>query len=175
LEFIEKTTVLLTDLVGPRYSAAALEDVYRRRWQVEEYYKIENDSVFTIGQCRAKSADGVKQEIAAFAGRALPPSRRRGGQTRRVPSGQNLAATGMLRLARCLLIAGFMDDEAAATRAIQKTIVVLARRRIPDRLGRRHPRISFKPRKRWHSPGNSGTKRRSKDRQSSSLSRNPGR
>lgn len=160
-------TILLTDLVGPRYPAAAIGGLYGGRWQVEEYYKVENDSVFTIGQCRSKSANGVKQEVGAFAlfvalSRHLAVAAAKRAET---PVAAISRRHCMLRLSRCLLIAGFMDNQNVAARAIHRIVVLLARRKSRDRPDRSYPRISFKPRKRWNSKGKRG----------SNLLRNPGR
>lgn len=148
-------TVLMTDLIGSAYPTKSIGELYSMRWQVEEFYKLENASVFSIGQCRSKSQNGVEQEVFAFAlfvglSRHLAVE---AAAKSKVSVHAIARKSCMLALPRCLAIAVLMHDHVRAHRKIDITVDVLSKRRTPKRPGRSFPRVSLKPRKRWHAKG----------------------
>jgi len=148
-------TIIITDLVGPQYSTKEIGDLYTKRWQIEEFYKLENASVFSFGQCHAKSRNGVEQEVFAFALFVALSRHLAVAAAERAAVSVHVIARKhcMLALARCLAIAIMMDDRARAHEKLDATIAVLSKRRTPERPERSYPRVSFKPRKRWCAKG----------------------
>lgn len=150
-------TILITDLVSSRYTATKIGEIYTQRWQIEEFYKQQNASVFTIEQCRSRLKNGVEQEVYGFAlflglSRHLAVA---AAARAEVPLVEIARKPCMLALARCLAIAILMEDATRAHQKIDRTVAVLAKRRAPVRPGRHYPRVSYKPRKRWHAKGKS--------------------
>ena len=60
-------SIYLTSLPAKRYSHAELADLYRLRWEAEEFYRHTKSDYFGQSQYRARSAHGIKQEILAQA------------------------------------------------------------------------------------------------------------
>jgi hypothetical protein len=59
------TSFYLTSLRRSAYSRAAIADLYRRRWEAEELYKLQKADYFDQRQFHARTAHGVEQEILA--------------------------------------------------------------------------------------------------------------
>ena len=57
----------LTTLCPGEVSRAEIVELYRLRWQAEEYFKLEKSLYFDQRQFHAKSAQGIRQEILAQA------------------------------------------------------------------------------------------------------------
>ncbi len=147
--------VLLTDLFDRRITSAKLDDLYHRRWQVEEFFKVEKGSYLGQGQFHAQYAVGVEQEVYAFAlllalSRSLMASAARVGET---PYGELSQKTSLLAV--CSYLSRLTLDSAGpeALDFIAALLQRIERTRIPKRPGRAFPRRSFKPRPRWGPSG----------------------
>ena len=55
----------LTSLRRSAYSRAAIADLYRKRWEAEELYRLQKADYFDQRQFHARTAHGVEQEILA--------------------------------------------------------------------------------------------------------------
>ena len=57
--------VLLTTLDAEEFTAADIAEIYRLRWEIEEFYNLVKGKYFGQGAFHARSARGVEQEIYA--------------------------------------------------------------------------------------------------------------
>jgi len=155
-------TVILTSLDRAGFSAKDIAQLYRRRWRIEEHYKLVKGDHFGPRQFHAKTLDGVTQEIyaqallvvvtrsltaAAHAAAADAPL----APTTRVHVKAALAAVGR-RLVELMMSS---DSHTLATLLTRMQVAV--RRRVqPVRRGRTCLRRSFKPCSKWHAKGRRG-------------------
>lgn len=150
--------ILLTDLKDRAVTVGQLDKLYQRRWQVEEFYKLEKGDYLGQGQFHALYPNGVRQEVLALAlSMALT----------RLLMAHAAAVTGtpydeLSQKAAVLAVAAYLTRlllESASSSPDQDLaalLVRIARHRIPRRPGRSHPRRSYRPRPRWNSFGKSG-------------------
>ena len=150
--------VLLTDLVDRAYTPRRLDDLYHRRWQVEEFYKLEKGDYLGQRQFHALRPDGVRQEVLALAlYMALTRLLMAQAATEaEAPYGELSQKTCVLAFAayltRLLLTSRSSSPEAEMAALLAR----MARTRIPKRPGRKYPRRSFRPRPRWNAFGKTG-------------------
>lgn len=143
--------VFLTTLPRSQFSRAAICDLYRLRWQIELFYRLEKSDYVGHRQFHAKYPDGVRQEVFAFLlfiaiNRTLMAA---ASQARNVPYERLSQKSAILATARVLTV---LLLEAQPDRAREFLAALL--RRIAMRLDPKHrqracPRRSFKPRSRW--------------------------
>lgn len=151
-------TVLLTSLRRSEFSKAQLAELYHRRWEIEEFYKLAKGDYLGQGQFHAQSANGVRQEIhavALFVGvtRYLMAA---AAEEHDLPYESLSPKAGVLGLAAYvtrLLLAG--DADAIVT-ALAQLIKRIVRTRDPRRPGRSAPRRSFRPTPKWGPGGRRG-------------------
>lgn len=151
-------TVLLTSLRRSEFSKAQLADVYHRRWEIEEFYKLTKGDYLGQGQFHAQSSNGVRQEIHAVAlfvsvTRYLMAA---AADEHDIPYESLSPKAGILGLAAYvtrLLLAGDADSIGSALERLLQRIV---RTRDRQRPGRRAPRRSFKPTRKWGPGGRRG-------------------
>ena len=146
-----------TSLRRTHVTRAQIAELYRLRWQAEEFFKLEKSAYFDQRQFHAKSALGVTQEIFAQAiyvviARFLLASAAKHVGARyhdlSVKSAVLALADYLTRL--CL------DDPDRAAHSLPRLLDRIARTRDKRRPGRSFPRRSFKPRPRWGPSGRRG-------------------
>lgn len=150
--------VLLASPAAPGETAEEIVALYRRRWEIEEYYKIAKSDYFGQGQLHAKSAEGVRQEIYAQALYvALSRYLMAAAATARDEEPTALSPkAAVLAVAEHLTRILILDDHGSAA---QRLIRLLERLRTPKqkrRRGRKFPRRSFKPSPKWGPAGRRG-------------------
>jgi hypothetical protein len=157
-----QVTVLLTTLRGAGFSRDQLAAIYRRRWRIEEYFKLVKSRHFGAGQLHAKSFAGVQQEILAqalyvtitrFFSSATHASSPRARTPVHVKAALHIISTSLVEL----LLA---DDRTRLTELIIGLTQRIRRRTQPPRPGRQHPRRSFLPCSKWCSKGRRGRRER---------------
>lgn len=147
--------VLLTDLFDRRMTPQTFDDLYHRRWQVEEFFKVEKGAYLGQGQFHAQYAVGVEQEVYAFAlllalSRSLMASAARVGDTPYDELSQKTSLLAVCSYLSRLTLDSTGPDAFAFVAALLRRI---ERTRIPKRPGRSFRRRSFKPRPRWGPAG----------------------
>lgn len=151
-------TVLLTSLRRSEFSPSALRDLYHRRWEIEEFYKLTKGDYLGQGQFHALYADGVRQEINAVAlfvaitRYLMAAAAREHG----VPYESISPKSGVLGLAtyivRLLLACEIDAVESALARLLDRIVRVPA----TQRPGRHYRRRSLKPARKWGPGGRHG-------------------
>jgi hypothetical protein len=143
--------VFLTTLSRRQFSHAAICDFYRRRWQIELFYRLEKSDYIGPHQFHAKSPDGVRQEVYAFLlftaiSRTLMAAAARACDKpyERISQKRSLLAT-----ARALTVLLLDSEPADARRHLAALLDHIAARLDPNPRQRACPRVSFKPRSRW--------------------------
>jgi len=143
--------VFLTSLSCSRFPRTDILELYRRRWEVELFYRLEKGDYLGHDQFHARNPDGVRQEVFALLlfvalSRTLMAA---AAQIHGVPY-QRLSQKGALLAAAhrfTVLLLHRHPDHA------RETLTALLRRisRCLDerRRQRAFPRRSFKPRPRW--------------------------
>lgn len=151
--------VHVTSLDKRRFPARRIREIYRLRWEVEEYYKLVQCAYFTQGHFHAKSKSGVEQEVYAQAlfvavTRHLmaAASRTHGADYAEVSQKGAILAVG-----RALTRIVLDRDSQRAARTIAQLLARIAHARQPVRPGRSFPRRSFLPRRLWGPNGRRST------------------
>jgi hypothetical protein len=153
-----KPTVLLTSLRGAPFSNSEIREIYRRRWEIEEYYKLVKGDYFGQGQFHAKSPDGVRQEVFAVTlfvaiTRYLMAAAAR---VHKLPYSQVTAKSGVLAFAAYLTRLLLASDVDAVAPTLDRLLRRIVRIRYRKRPGRRFRRRSFKPKSKWCGRGKRG-------------------
>ena len=147
--------VFLTTLPRSQFSHAAICDLYRRRWQIELFYRLEKSDYVGHHQFHAKYPDGVRQEVFAFLlftaiNRTLMAA---ASKTGNVPYERLSQKSAILATARVLTVL-LLDAEPVRARQILAALLAhIASRLDPKHRERACPRRSFKPRARWGPQG----------------------
>jgi len=155
-------TVILTSLPSKEFSRADVGRLYRRRWRIEEHYKLLKSEHFGQRQFHAKSFAGVAQEIyaqalllvvaRALAAAALDPPR---APTLR-PSTRIHVKAAIAAVARHLVELLLRRDTDRLAILVVRLHDQIRRRLQPPRPPRACPRRSFKPSSKWHAHGRRG-------------------
>lgn len=150
-----KPHVFLTTLSRRQFSHAAICDLYRQRWQIELFYRLEKSDYLGPHQFRAKSADGIRQEVFAFLlftaiSRTLMAAAARACDT---PYERISQKSSLLATARGLTVLLLDSEPADARRYLAALLDHIAARLDPKPRQRVCPRRSFKPRSRWGPDG----------------------
>lgn len=139
-------SVYLTSLHRVEFSRTKLRELYKMRWEAEEFFKATKADYFGQRQFHARGAHGVRQEIlaqalfAAIARFLIAVAATESGE----PDSLSMKA-GVLATADYLTRLFLADPE----RCLPRLIARLARAPCVTRPGRSFPRRSFKPRPRW--------------------------
>ena len=150
-----KPQVFLTSLPRSSFSRAAILDLYRHRWEVELFFRLEKGEYLGHHQFHARNPDGVRQEVFALLlfvtlSRTLMAA---AAEIHQVPY-ERISQKGALLAAATRFIVLLL--ERSPERA-KKTLYALLRRiaRCLDELRRNRscPRRSFKPTSRWGPQG----------------------
>lgn len=147
----------LTSLRRSEHSRAAIAELYRKRWEAEELYKLQKADYFDQRQFHARTALGIEQEILA--------------QELFIVIARFLMATAaehadvdyhdLSRKSAVLGLAAYigricLDDPRSAATWLPRLLARIARTRDKRRRGRSFPRRSFKPGPRWGPRGRCG-------------------
>jgi hypothetical protein len=155
--------VILTSLPPEKFSRADVGRLYRRRWRIEEHYKLVKSEHFGQRQFHAKSLAGVEQEIYAQAlllvvARSLAAAaldRPRTATLRPAPR-IHVKAT-IAAVARHLVELLLRRDADRLAILVVRLHQQIRRRLQPARAPRACPRRSYKPSSKWHAHGRRGT------------------
>lgn len=150
--------VLLTSLDAARFEAKSLFDLYRKRWEIELFFRLQKGSYLGHDQFHAKTPDGVRQEIyALFLFMILTRSAmataaiEHGVPYERISQKRAIRAV-VRELVMILRYSRLRDAHAVLERLFEQ----ITRRLDPVRLPRSCPRQSFKPQLRWTPTGKLG-------------------
>jgi len=150
--------VLLTDLDDARYTPRQFDDLYHRRWQIEEFYKLEKGDYLGQRQFHALRPDGVRQEVLALAlymaltRLLMAQASAETGTPYDELSQKTCVLAVAAYLTRLLLTSASSSPEAEMAALLAR----MARTRIQKRPGRSYPRRSYRPRPRWNAFGKIG-------------------
>jgi hypothetical protein len=151
-------SVLLTSFRRSEFSKGKIGDLYHLRWQIEELYKVEKSDYLGQSQFHSKSPDGVRQEIYALTlfvaiTRFLMAAAAREHQV----SYEELSPkSGVLGLAAYITRILLASDPDRAVTILEQLLMRIVRSRAPKRPGRRYPRRSYKPARKWGPAGRRG-------------------
>lgn len=148
----------ITSLRRTHFSRTAIRELYGKRWEAEELFKLEKSSYFGQRQFHARQPHGIRQEILA--------------QTLFVVLARFLQATAadvhdddyhdLSTKTAILGLANYLtriclDDPTKADQWLPRLLRRIVRTRDKKRPGRSYPRRSFKPNRRWGPYGRRGT------------------
>jgi hypothetical protein len=147
--------VFLTTLARREFRHAAICDLYRRRWQIELFYRLEKSDYVGHHQFHAKHPEGIKQEVFAFLlftaiSRTLMAA---AATTLGVPYERIAQKSALMATARHLTTMLLESDLARARKILTELLTRIAARLDPPPRDRSCPRRSFKPRSRWGPDG----------------------
>lgn len=148
----------LTSLRRSQFSRAQLRDLYHRRWEAEEFYKLYKGPYIGQGQFRSKSPGGLRQEIHALVlflsiARFLMATAAHTSGEDFVDLSQKAAVLGAAAYITRLFLAKEVDFARGQLQALLQRIVRTRDKRRPNRS---HPRRSYRPRLRWGPQGRRG-------------------
>lgn len=148
----------LTSLPASECELAHIGEVYRMRWEVEEFFKLMKGPYIGQRQFRSKSPTGVRQEVSALV--LFLAITRLCTETVAVGTGQPQTETSqkaaVLAVASHLTRILLPTQVDQALRELTRLLERIARRRYRRRHGRSCPRVSFKPTPRWGPQGRRG-------------------
>jgi IS4 transposase len=159
-------TVILTSLAGRDFPKKDIAQIYRRRWRIEEHYKLVKSEHFGQRQFHAKTLAGVAQEIYAqallvvvtrsltAAAQASPPA------DAMLPDARVHVKAAVAAVARRLVELMLGSDTARLAALLTRLRAAIHRRIEPLRRRRACTRRSFKPCSKWHANGRRGEKLR---------------
>lgn len=147
----------LTSLRRAHVSRAQIAELYRLRWQVEEFFKLEKSIYFDQRQFHAKSALGVRQEILAQAIYVVVARFLLAAAAKRVGARYHELSVKSAVLALADYLTRLcLDDPERAVQCLPRLLERVARTRDRRRSARSCPRRSFKPGPRWGPNGRRG-------------------
>jgi len=152
------TSYFVTSLRRKDATRVQIAQLYHLRWQAEEFFKLMKSEYIGQGQFRSKSPAGIRQEIHALAlflaiARVLMLTAAKSAGVDYAELSQKAAVLGLARYLTRLLL------ETRTERAVEHVRELLRHAltaREKPRPGRRAPRISFRPRRRWGATGRCG-------------------
>lgn len=143
--------VLLTSLPSSSFPHQAIVDLYRRRWEVELFFRLEKGDYIGHSQFHARHADGVRQEVFALLlfvalSRTLMAA---AAEVRDVPY-ERVSQKGAILATAHRITALLLDADPLRARATLDSLLRRIARCLDERRrARSFPRRSFKPRPRW--------------------------
>ncbi|MEE9391853.1 MAG: transposase [Planctomycetota bacterium] len=147
----DECLVYLTSLHRNEATALEVHELYALRWTVEEHFKVEKGDYLGQRQLHAKSPDGIRQEIIAF---ALLTAVTRSVMAD-AAAAHEVKPSDVSQKAGYLVVGSYLTRMLAdpVTEAERKTVERMLRRITaklePPRPGRSYPRRSFKPLPKW--------------------------
>jgi hypothetical protein len=150
--------ILITTLAATEFGTADIAEIYRLRWQVEEYYKLLVTKYFGQGQLHAKWAGGVEQEIYAqmlfvVITRSLMAA---AAKAANVPYEHLSQKAAILAAGNHLTRLVLRSPQHLLRATLQRLLRRIARALERPRPGRSHPRRSLQPQPRWSARGRRG-------------------
>jgi hypothetical protein len=148
----------VTNLRSEEVSASEIRDLYRMRWETEEFYKLAKSNYIGQGQFRSKSAHGVRQEFAAemlylaISELVLLMAKQQEGPRADAPQRKG----AVLALARYITRLALLPDSEALGKTLDSLLRRVQRARYRKRKGRSFPRRSFVPTPKWGPAGRKG-------------------
>jgi len=151
-------TILLTSLRRSQFTRSQIAELYHMRWEVEEFYKLMKSDYLGQGQFHARSASGVEQEIHAVAlyvaiTRYLMAA---AAEKHDTPYQELSPKSGTLGLAAYVLRLMLACDADQAAPFLEQVLRRIIRTKDKARPGRRFPRRSFRPWRKWVPNGQRG-------------------
>lgn len=143
--------VFLTTLSRTQFPRAVICNLYRLRWQIELFYRLEKSDYVGHHQFHAKYPDGVRQEVFAFLlfsalTRTLMAA---ASKASNAPFERISQKAAILATARALTVLLLESEPEQARQALAALLNRIAARLDPKHRQRTCPRRSFKPRSRW--------------------------
>jgi hypothetical protein len=143
--------VFLTTLSRTQFPRALICNLYRLRWQIELFYRLEKGDYVGQRQFHARYPDGVRQEVFAFLlftaiTRTLMAAASRASKA---PFERISQKSAILATAHALTVLLLESEPQNARRVLAALLSRIAARLDPKQRQRLCPRRSFKPRLRW--------------------------
>jgi hypothetical protein len=156
--------VVLTSLNASEFPPEEILELYRRRWEIETYFRLGKGNYVNHAQFHATTPDGVKQEIYAFLlFTILSRSMLRASSIRHGKDPDRLSTkASILGTTRALVAILLTQELSESERTITRLFARIARGVNPNRKPRSCPRRSYKPRPRWDASGSTRCKTRNK-------------
>ena len=150
--------VLFTSLSATRFEAKSLFDLYRKRWEIELFFRLQKGSYLGHDQFHAKTPDGVRQEIyALFLFMILTRSSMATAAIEHGVPYERISQKRAIRAVVRELVLILRHSRLRDARAfLERVFEQITRRLEPVRLPRSCPRRSFKPQLRWTPTGKLG-------------------
>jgi len=151
-------TFFITTLPSSEFDREQMAELYHWRWRLEEFFKLVEGDYVGQGQFRSKSMSGIVQEIYALV-LFLAIARLCIAATAQA---QECDPNSLSQKAAILALAAYLtrlllpDNPATVISEFEALLLRIARAREKPRPGRRHPRVSFKPTRRWGPTGRRG-------------------
>lgn len=141
----------LTSLDKAKFSREDLRELYHMRWEAEEFFKLFKSPYIGQGQFRSKSASGIKQEIHALVlflamARVIMATAAKVNEVKFEELSQKAAVLGLAEYVSRIFLA---TDSDYALDQLRQLLSRICRHRYKRRTGRKHERVSFRPRLRW--------------------------
>ena len=150
-----KAQVFLTSLPRSSFPRADILDLYRRRWEVELFFRLEKGEYLGHHQFHARNADGVRQEVFALLlfvtlSRTLMAA---AAEIHHVPYERISQKGALLAAATRFIVLLLQRTPERATKTLHALLRRIARCLDELRRDRSCPRRSFKPSSRWGPQG----------------------
>jgi hypothetical protein len=152
-------TILVTSFKkADDFTRSDLADLYRMRWEIEEYYKVVKGDYLGQGQFHSKSVAGVEQELQALAffvavtRHLMADAAEKAG----VPYASLSPKAGVLGFADYVVRLLLTANPHQLARLFNRLLVRIVRTRDRKRPGRRFARRSFRPSRKWGPTGRRG-------------------
>jgi Transposase DDE domain len=151
--------IFLTSLPCSPFPHAQIVDLYKMRWEIEEFYKLEKSEHLGQGQFHARFASGVEQEVntlGLFVGisRFLMAT---AAKERHVPYEKLSPKAATLGLATYVLRLVLSAEAETAAPFLDRLLTRIVRTIDPKRPGRLCRRRSFRPVAKWGPAGRRGS------------------
>jgi Transposase DDE domain len=143
--------VFLTSLPRSTFPRADIIELYRRRWEVELFFRLEKGPYLGHEQFHARNADGVRQEVFAMLlfvalSRTLMAATAR---IHEVPYERISQKGALLAAANRFTVLLLHREPSRARQILQELLLRISRCLDERRRERSFPRRSFKPASRW--------------------------
>jgi hypothetical protein len=152
-------TVIVTSLQkADDFTRSDIADLYRMRWEIEEYYKVVKGDYLGQGQFHSESVKGVEQELHALAlfvaitRHLMADAAEKAG----LPYESLSPKSGVLGFADYVVRLLLGGDPDHVARILDRLLDRIVRTRDPKRPGRRFERRSFRPSRKWGPQGRRG-------------------
>lgn len=148
----------LTNLRRSEFDRAAIAELYRMRWQVEECFKLTASSLLDQGLFRSRSENGVRQEIGALTllialSRALATAV---DAAHDKPAHRTSQKAAVIVAAKLVVLVALRANSRALERALARAVERLLRAQEAIREPRSFPRRSMLPVPKWGPSGRRG-------------------